>query len=95
MDPYGDILDDGKTTVDIKPICAYGTKIMEVVYTNNVNYLKHMLEKFEQLLEKETYNFLGLDLEYTRNRRDEAPSQQLAVVQNTLKETVLMFYYCR
>ena len=94
MDPYG-ISDDGLQTTKIYYITAYGTTDLEVVYTNEARTVEHTLEKYEQWLEEHKYRFVGLDLEFTRERKSEDPPQRMAVIQIALRHHVLVFHYCR
>ena len=94
MDPYGPIIHDGKLTTEIHHITAYGTTYLEVVYTNEVRTVNHTLEKYEQWLEDQEYRFVGLDIEFTRDRRDEDPPQKIAIIQIAFGQHVLIFQYC-
>ena len=93
MDRYGPITDDGLLTTAIHHINAYGTMNLEVVYTNEISTVTHTLQKFEQWLEEMKYMIVGLDIEFTRERKNEDPPRKIAVIQIALLNHVLVFHY--
>ena len=82
-------MDDHKQTTEITNIPAHGTTFLEVVYTNEEHTVERILAKYEQWIEEEKHWFVGLDLEYTRDRR------QIAVMQLAMRQHVLVFHWCR
>ena len=67
-------MDDGKRTTETHLVPVHGTTTLTVVYTNDEGTVETTLARFEQLLEKEKHNFVGLDLEYTHaNKRKNPP----------------------
>lgn len=94
-DPFRPITDDGEITTARSHITGYGTTYLEVVYTNDVATVNHVLQKYEQWLADEKHKFVGLDLEFTRETCRNDPNQRMAVIQIAFGQHVLVFHYCR
>ena len=82
-------MDDGENTTDTYRFLAHGETWIDVVYTNEASTIDRVILELEGLLEKEQRKFVGLDLEYDRDRK------KCAVMQIALKNKVLLFHKIR
>ena len=76
-------------------ITAHGTTKLDVIYTNSIQTVDHILGMYESWLAKEKHRFVGLDLEYTYKRKYDPNPQEIAVIQLAMHQHVLVFQYCR
>jgi hypothetical protein len=47
-----------------------GSTTLDVVYTNDTSIVESTLLKYEQWLQWDTHQFIGLDLEYTKDNKN-------------------------
>jgi len=87
-------MDDGEATTMIRVITVNGDKLT-VLYTNEESTVVETLAMYETWLAGEKHKFMGLDLEYTRKKVWRSPPQEIAVVQLSMKDHVLVYHYCR
>ena len=88
-------MDDGLATTFTRPITVDRDTILTVVYTNEESTVGQILAKYERLLAVEEHKFMGLDLEYTRKYPWRSQTQEIAVVQLSMGNHVLVYHYCR
>jgi hypothetical protein len=65
-----------------------GSTILDVVYTNDTSIIESTLLKYEQWLRWDTHQFVGLNLEYTKD------GSEAVVIQLAMEKHVLMFHFC-
>ena len=71
-------------------ITAHGTTKLDVVYTNSIQTIDHVLGMYESWIAKE-HKFVGLDLEYTYKPKYDRNPQEIAVIQLAMHQHVLVF----
>ena len=81
-------MDDRNRTTETTTVRTHGT-VLEVVYTNEEHTVERILKKYEEWLAEEKHQFIGLDIEYTRDRRC------MAVLQLAMRQHVLVFHWCK
>ena len=81
-------MDDHNRITETTTVHTHGT-VLEVVYTNEEHIVERILNKYEEWLAEEKHRFIGLDIEYTRNRR------HISVLQLAMRQHVLVFHRCK
>jgi hypothetical protein len=66
-----------------------GSTSLDVVYTNDTSVVESTLLKYEQWLRWDTHQFVGLDLEYTKDQ------SEVVVIQLAMEKHVLVFHFRR
>ena len=65
-------MDDGQQTTKTYEVPTHGGTMLKVVYTKEEHTLEHALGIYKEWLESAKHKIVGLDLEYTPDRRARA-----------------------
>lgn len=86
-------MDDREQTTQHHKITNHGTMELHVVYTNKIHTVEKTIAMYEQWLQEEKYIFIGLDIEYTRKNLH--GRWAVAILQLSMREHILVYYFCR
>jgi hypothetical protein len=70
-------------------VVPHDTTTLDVIYMNNIEIVDRILDMYDKWLTEEKHKFVGLDIEYTANRR------RIAVLQLAMRNHVLVYHFCR